>query len=396
MATSKEHGETDATLRAMGFDPSASPEERIAKLTALRGQPNVSDAALARELGKIALGEAVAVLTELAIGASGATRREIRRALFKLRQRGFEAAPLTDTAAPTAPVASEPGVSAMLSPADGEGARVAWLLKSRHGAGGLKRLWALVSENQGLVGVSLGTLSRKELRAERAELERRAGVPLTDADWRLVDFIMCEAYRRTPPTHRHSVGNFLALRAELVAAAPPAKLVHPVYQELAAAALAEPSPDLMKEPEIAAWKFPTAAAKVYADEVTSLRQSVIVLNRALQEERINTVVERAIDEQLAGDSGHRLRRHLEDTAYYFARTGRKSQAGWAVAAAVRMRDGADLRHVAFFQLLVRAQLGAVLAEEQEKQQEEPRLIMTPAEAMRARQAARARIRSHGR
>ena len=40
----------------------------------------------------------------------------------------------------------------------------------------------------------------------------------------------------------------------------------------------------------------------------------------------------------------------------------------------------------FFQAFIRTQLGTVAAEEQQKAEEEPRLIMTPAEAMRAREA----------
>jgi len=45
---------------------------------------------------------------------------------------------------------------------------------------------------------------------------------------------------------------------------------------------------------------------------------------------------------------------------------------------------------------MRAQLGAILAEQQEQTPAEPRLIMTPAEAMRARQAAQARMRGRSR
>ena len=61
-----------------------------------------------------------------------------------------------------------------------------------------------------------------------------------------------------------------------------------------------------------------------------------------------------------------------------------------------MRDGADLKRIAFFQILMRAQVGALLAEQEEHQKEEPRLIMTPAEAMRARQAAQGRVRQRSR
>ncbi|MGH7878778.1 MAG: hypothetical protein ACREQD_04715, partial [Candidatus Binataceae bacterium] len=115
-----------------------------------------------------------------------------------------------------------------------------------------------------------------------------------------------------------------------------------------------------------------------------------------QEDRVGAVVERALADLLTGESADRLRRHLEDTAYIFARSGRLEAAGWAAAAAARIRDGANLRRLAFFQALMRAQLGALLAEQNEEAREEPRLIMTPAEAMRARQAAQARMRGRGR
>jgi hypothetical protein len=146
----------------------------------------------------------------------------------------------------------------------------------------------------------------------------------------------------------------------------------------------------MKEPDVAAWPIAPAIVKPYADEIAGLRNSVLVLSRVQQEERVVTVIERAIAELLMGEIGTRLRRHLEDTAYYFARTGRAQQAAWAIAAAARIRDGADLKRIAFFQAFMRAQLGAIIAEEEQHQREETRLIMTPAEAMRAQQAARAR------
>ena len=48
--------------------------------------------------------------------------------------------------------------------------------------------------------------------------------------------------------------------------------------------------------------------------------------------------------------------------------------------------------VLFFQGFIRTQLGAVAAAEQQKAEQEPRLIMTPAEAMRAREAEASRGR----
>ncbi len=129
------------------------------------------------------------------------------------------------------------------------------------------------------------------------------------------------------------------------------------------------------------------------DEIKSIRESVLVLNPMQQEERVNGVVARAVGEMLRGERAATIRRRLEDIAYYMARSGRREAAGRTAAAAARLRDGADASRIPFFQALVRAQLGAVFAQEQERAREEPRLIMTPAEAMRAHQQ---QARSHRR
>lgn len=392
--SAKEIALEQAKLRESGFDAAAAPADAIAKLEALRGAAGVSQAAIVRALSKIATAESATMLARMEAHTAGAARREIRRALFKLRQRGIAAPQAELPAQSTGPATSadsETALSALLSPADADGARVVWIMKARPGAG-LKRLWGLVSERDGLFGITLSALTRKELRHERADLERRAGVALIEADWRVADFILSDAWRRTPESHRGEVRDFFALRTELIAQSPPIDLKHPIYDEFTANLAKEPAADLMKEPEVAAWTIAPAAVKAYADEVASLRNSVIVLSRMQQEERVVTVVERAIAELLGGEIGIRLRRHLEDTAYYFARTRRRDQAASAAAAAARLRDGADLKRVAFFQAFMRAQLGAIIAEEEQHQREAPRLIMTPAEAMRAQHAARARQR----
>jgi hypothetical protein len=388
MASAKETETSISKLRELGFSPAAPPGDAVAKLASLRG--NADDLAIARALGELVAPEAAAMLAEMEVGTRGVLRREIRRSLFRLRQHGIQP-PASLQARPTAAAVevADVGLSGLMSPADAEGARIVWLLKARTG-GGLKRLWAIASEKNGLLAVSAESISRKELRSDRAEIERRAGAALVDADWRLVDFIMCEAYRRTPEAQRPQVGTFLTLRTEMIASSPAAEFHHPVYDEFAVEVEREPSPDLMKEPDIAGYKLPQYLTRPFADEVAQLQQSTLVLNRMQQEERVSGVVDRAVGQLLTGDLVYRVRRHLEDTALYFARTEKRVQAGWAVAAAARIRDGAELKRVGFFQLFVRAQLGAILTEQQQKQQEQPRLIMTPAEMMRARAQAQTR------
>ncbi len=385
MSKAHEADPDDTKLIEAGFDPALAPADAIAKLRELRGKGGIADAAIARALGGIADAGASAMLVEMEAGAAGAMRREVRRALYKLKQHGIDAPSPSATSAVHGSVTEKTETAAMLSPIDGEGARIVWIVKPRV-QGGLLRMWALISEQDGLVGAQNTGLTRRELKAERDELERRAQVKLVDADWRVADFIACEAWRVTPASRRGQVGNFLTLRSELIASPPPTELVHPVYAELAAEVAAEPSVELLKEPELLEWRLPDAILKPYVDEIARAGESVIVLNPLHKQERVNAVLERATVELLTGDSGRRIQRRLEDIAYYIARDGRRAQAGWAAAAAARIRDGIDVTKVLFFQAFIRTQLGTVAAAEQEKAEQEPRLIMTPAEAMRAREA----------
>lgn len=385
MARTTESTPEDQHLIEAGFDPAASPDEQLRKLGELRADDRYG-AAVARSLGKIADPRAAAMLAAMESSAGGALRREVRRALFKLRQRGIEPSPEDAPARERAgAAAAEPQLTAMLSPIDSEGVRVAWLIKHR-AQGGVTRLWGLADDAEGLVGANLASLTRRELRAEREELERRASMKLADADWRLADYILCEAWRATPESRRGKVGNFLTLRAELIASPPPTDFSHPIYQEFAAELANDPSLELLKEPELLEWRLPTAILKLYADEIGKAQESVIVVSSVQQQERVNLVVERAIAEILSGENASRIRRRFEDIAWFLARREARREAGWAAAAAVRIRDGADLKRIPFFQAFIRTQIGTIAAAEERKAQREPRLIMTPAEAMRAREA----------
>ncbi len=371
-------------LRKLDLDAELAPEQALAAIRELRARSDTREAAIAHALGLIPLDGAANLLAEMETASSGEVRREIRRALFRLRQRGIEPSAASPSDEPKPLTPADNNMSALMSPIDAEGARIVWIVKARPGVGS-SRLWGLTSESEGLVGATIANLSSRQLREERKEIERRAQTALVAADWRLADFILCEAYRRTPESRRVQVGNFLALRAEIIATPPAADFSHPIYQAFAAEIAAEPSRELLKDPEIAGWKIPAEKTKPFIDEVNEIRNSALVLNRFQQEERINTIVERAITDLLSGDGAFAARRRLEDTAYYLAQAGRRAAAGWAAAAAARLRDGADLKRVAFFQEFVRANLGAILAAQEEHQRQEPRLIVTPAEVMRERQ-----------
>jgi hypothetical protein len=378
---------TDKDLQEMGIDLS-EPEGAVQKLRSLRASGGANEVRIADTAGRIAIPAAAALLAEMESTASGVLRREVRRALFKLRQHGIAPPPAVREPVPTVAAPAQ-AANAIISPVDHEGARLVWLYKTRV-QGGLSRLQGLTSDSDGLVGANLTHISRRELREERQEIERSSRIKLVDADYRLGDFILCEAYRRTPEARLGHVGNFLALRAEILAAPPPTDYQHPIYEEFAATLSQEPSPELLKEPELAGWVIAEADLKPYVDEIGEIRQSPLVLNQYQQEERVNAVVARAVDHFFGGEAGAMMRRRLEDTAYYLARVGHDNPARWAASAAAAIRDGQPLGRLAFFVEYVKGSLGVVLSEQQAQAEQQPRLIMTPAEMMRAQAAARAR------
>ncbi|HEY2107898.1 MAG TPA: hypothetical protein VGH29_19025 [Candidatus Binataceae bacterium] len=270
---------TDETLRELGIDPS-EPEQAVERLRSLLASGSADPARIAAAAGHIASPGAAQILLDMEAGASGALRREVRRALFKLRRHGIESpSPAPRPAA--AVTAVEANISALISPIDSTGARLVWLFKPR-GEGGLSRLYGLTSESEGLVGANLVPVSRRELREERQDIERRSSIKLIDADYRLADFMLCEAYRRTPETRLGQVGTFLALRAEIIAAPPPTGYNHPIYDEFADALGQDPSIDLLKQPELGGWIIAQSDLKPYLNEIEEIRQSPLVLNKYQQ------------------------------------------------------------------------------------------------------------------
>ncbi len=91
MSNSRETNPDDAKLIEAGFDPALAPAAAIAKLRELKGKPGIADGAIARALGRIADPGASAMLIEMEAGAAGEIRREVRRALYKLKQHGIDA-----------------------------------------------------------------------------------------------------------------------------------------------------------------------------------------------------------------------------------------------------------------------------------------------------------------
>ena len=151
---------------------------------------------------------------------------------------------------------------------------------------------------------------------------------------------------------------------------------------------------LAEEPEMQRWVFDAEQAKPYVEEISSAQESPLVLNQHQQKDRVNDVIKQAVAEVFSGESGRAYARRLEETALYFAATGRLASAQRALAVSLALqKEGASGSGIPFCEGLVQQSIGLHYTEEKQHQQEESKgsLIMKPSEfAAQAQQAQRQR------
>jgi hypothetical protein len=376
-----------AALTRLGLDPDAVatgtlPAERV--VAALRGPEAATAAAALGELGSDAVA-ATLVAIEAEIG-DRAVRKAVRRALYRLGQRGV-AVPARPAAPPVTPRLAEPSIEGLISAFDGAGDRLVWLMKPLPGAGTFL-IAAELNEPRGLGHVEGGEIGRKQLRTARARLEKESGLRLVAADWRVLDALLVEGHERAASSEH----DYLRMRRRLTTDAP-AAAAEPVSRHVTSpaphevGALLAAAPALLEEPELRSWWPAPDAAEPFLAEMAQIEDSPIVLPRLQQEERMRMILERAAGVLFPPGP---LARRLDGTAYVFAETNRTAAARQALASAAALRERPTAAHeVPLVAALVQRAIGLLLSERQSRRQDERRgsLVMTPDEA-RARASAR--------
>lgn len=381
--------EAAATLARLGLDPDAVGSGRVPE-TALRALiAGPEGVRLANALGEFPEPPVAALLVALEPHAhERATRKEIRRALYRLRQRGVPIAEPPAPAPRAVPLFGAPEPSAWLTAFGGGGDRIMWLERPLLEGGSLF-VYAHVHEPRGLLDVSVAEAGRKRLREVKDRVAAEIGVTLVPTDWRVVDALLVEASGRSASGERRR--DYLRVRPRITTdpQRPPAEPVSarveaPGAEE--AAALAVGSDTLFAEPEFRGWGPDAEEAAPFVAELTGLRDSPIVLTPLQQEDRVREIMRRAADGLVPP-----LARRLEGTAYVLAETGRTEVARRALAIARMLRERpGDAAEVPFVRLFIQRALGGYLAADEARRDEERRssLVVTPGEFLRDRSSSR--------
>lgn len=386
--------ERDARARGEELLRSWGVGDEVPALRAAWDRDAQANAAILDRLARLPQAESVAALLEIeGATADKALRKEIRRALFRLEQRGLEVArPAPLPAAPftAARVESEGWMSA----ADGRGDQLLWLVQPRRGE--LMQLFAVVNDPEGMRETELHPVSRKVLRSAREDLLSRHRIRMVEVDWRYCDARMAEAHRWAIERGAAIAGDYPGLRAQILSD-PPAEVPHPILAVLDAGAVAAApellaeSLGLLQEDELATWGLPIEVLRPILEEMAEAEASPLLLNEHQKRERMGQIVDRALDDLFSGAGAESYRRRLLDLAWVFHATRRAERARQALANALALESGGG-RAAPLCQALLRLSLGAHIevAQQQDEQRRRDSLILTPQEAARAAAEQRGR------
>lgn len=368
----------------LGFDEENVSAASLSSLTAHLGKDPDSDLAVAFLLGRVADPVAVDALTTLERSARAKEiKREARRSLFKLEQRGMNIARGEETraAAPRPAFKLGPEIEGYISSVDGPGVRLVWLTRPQPD-GGLQLLQGMVSDRVGLARVSGSFVKRKELRERAQTIKESHGVSMIPVPWEYADRMLYEGYEKAKALGQGETEHFLSLRS-VFNPLKPKPAPHPVYDRLSAEsaqaeAWRERSRRLLDEPEFRFWILDEDWMKFYLDRVEEAQGSRLVLNEAQKEERFSAIVRDAAREIFTGETGRIFTRRMEDMALYLLETGREEPAKLALAVALQLAQGEiGILDISFLTGLAQKSLAFYLSQAKEKAAEEPSLIVKP-------------------
>ncbi len=367
----------EALLRQWGVAEAACGEE----LEPWFGRDDAADAAIVERLLSRADAASVQLLTRLSAVASKLSRKEIKRALYKLQQRGVE---VPREPRKRAAAAISPEIEGVTSAFDGRGDRLVWLVKPA--PAGVLHLFAVVNDPGGLREVAINRVSRKGLREIREELRAKHDIRFVDLDWRRADFVLRRALQWARDNGGSVQGDYTALRAQLTSEEPAAEVAGPLegLELTVADGRAEASVEILAEPELRTWLLSPEAARSAVEEIGEVRTSPLVLNEAQQRERIDSILSRTINEAFA-DAASWARR-IEEMAYYFLRTARRPRAEQAAAVARELGAGVAPVEIPFCAVYVQRTLAVMMEQVQAREQEERKasLIVTPDQVRKQR------------
>lgn len=290
-------------------------------------------------------------------------RKAARRALHRLRSTGIAIAlPVAAEPAPAASVPTETPapIRAVVSPSDGVGSRLLWLLLERS-HGGLLMFSLAINDVVGLKDVLIEEMTRRRFDRRLDEWHERTEHRTIEVPVEYGLALLSEALALNAESHFPLPRDFVIRRGLLgeLPPPPPDALIHQHVsrgQTFLLPNLLEESAGLLEgEPELRGWVFSYDEVKQFALEYRQTGESRLLLSSEPRETRQERIVGTAVDTLFTLTIRRAFRRRLEETAYIFWQTDRQRSARQAVAAAFAIPDAGSLRsHPLLREIVVRS------------------------------------------
>ena len=317
------------------------------------------------------------------------TSRRLRRALYRLRERGLTPKGAKSQAKKAIYRPSVTPPQGYLSAIDGSGSQMIGI--SRPQPRGMRIFFqGVCNDVQGLLDFKAFEASHRALKEFLKAAFSRDEFPLIEAPTPYCAHLLGLAYQRTQerqvevpedyPLYRDQVEALISTSEETPVS--PVEAHRADILSEAGPELWRQSEDLLKEPEFAGWAVEEEALEDFAEEVRGLKKSALIVSPHQREGQVEEICRKAAN--TAMDEGRRERygRRLDDMAYIFYCLRRKEAARLALSAADQAKagEGEPADHPFLFGLVKRRLLATL--EEQEAPSGEPSessLIVSPYE-----------------
>jgi hypothetical protein len=336
--------------------PGTSDQEVLSTLEPFIGKDPACDLLIAEWLGKLSSQQSADRLSQWEDSSdTKSLKREIRRSMFKLEQKGFKVVRQSPAAAPVSFAPAATGPEGYLGPVDGEGSRMAWLLKP--GRGGVTGLLTVLSDVEGMIFVDAVVAKRSALM--RTLKESSSTGPVVQTPWKYADALMHAAFKLAPPKPSNMRADYLLTRADMtLEQAEPlpetpdlSNIPAPVRSE---DELLDNSADLFSEEEFRTWSLPQEIARKHIQEMMNSKKSGLVLSKQAATERAVGIMDDAMEEFLNSPLKQRFVTRLLHMAHLFQLQERTAPAQLAmiVASVLENPKGRDLKETSFMRALV--------------------------------------------
>jgi hypothetical protein len=352
MSTKERENETDALVRKkireilreveVAQRGEVKPQEILQRISFYLQQEASLAIPLIDALVKLPTSQTALLLEEMMIMLKDKwALKAIKRALYRLRQKGVawgkRTAPEKPILRPAQTEAPEGYVGAM----DSSGSRVIVIVRPLH-RGGTRVYFSIVNDLEGLQRLEISDLTKKGLKEFVNKSLASTEFPIVEAPGGYCALLLREA-----AGHSRKDGASLPQRYEAVEKGlsdvqwdEPVPLIYQYIKEEAV----KDKPRLLKETgglhriaPFSSWFLPTEAVRKYAELIKEAETSHLVLTPQQKEARLLSLYREALEELFPEAQRLLWKRRLEEMAYILWKLGKKREAGMAVSAAVDLK-----------------------------------------------------------